>query len=104
TVRLRGYRDLFMRQLLRRLRQLWRLDESATRLRVREIGMREQRAVEADERLDAADLELRERPQHPASRVRAVDVVHGQLRDHRVVQPAHLRAGCDTGVDANARP
>ncbi len=52
----------------------------------REARMLEQRAVEADERLHPADLELAERAKHPAPRVLAVDVADDQLRDHRVVE------------------
>ena len=60
--------------------------------------------MEADEGLDAADLELVERAEHAPPRVLAVDAVHDQLRDHRVVEPADLRAGSYTRVDAHAGP
>ena len=68
-----------------------------------EAVVREQRAVEADERRHAADLELRERPQHPPPRPLAVRVVDDQLRDQRVVQPLTSEPGRDARVDANAR-
>ena len=67
-----------------------------------ELGMREQRAVEAEQRRQAADLELVERAQHPHPGVLAVDAVDDQLRDHRVVEAADLGAGDDAGVDADA--
>jgi hypothetical protein len=54
--------------------------------------MREQRLVEADQRLDAVDDELVERAQHPPARVLAVDAVDDELRDHRVVQRRDLAA------------
>ena len=66
-------------------------------------GWREQRAVEAEQRRHAADLELVERAQHPAPRVLAVDAVHDQLRDHRVVERRDLRAVLHARVDAHAR-
>ena len=54
--------------------------------------------------LDAADLELVERAQHPVARVLAVDAVHDQLRDHRVVELRDRRALRDARVDANPGP
>ena len=68
-----------------------------------EARMLEQRAVEADERLHAADLELLERAQHAPPRALAVGVAHDQLRDHRVVEVADLRARDHARVDAHAR-
>src|SRR5437899_4420009 len=93
-----------MRELLRTLRQLLGLDEAVTRLARDEAIVREQRLVEAEQRLDAADLELGERAQHPPARRLAVRVVHDQLRDHRVVEAADLRAPGDAGVDADTWP
>ena len=58
--------------------------------------------MEADKSLHAIDDELVERAQHPAARVLAVDSVHDQLRDHRVVQRGDLAACDDAGVDAHA--
>ena len=51
-------------------------------------GCDEQRAVEAEQRRRAAELELVERAQHPHPRVLAIDAVDDQLRDHRVVETA----------------
>ena len=93
-----------MRKLLRTLRHLLRLDEAVTRLAADEAGVREERPVEPEQRLDAADLVLVERPQHPAAGVLAVDALDDQLRDHRVVEAADLAADCDAGVDANPWP
>ena len=67
-----------------------RLDEAVTRLALDEARMRQQRLVEADQRLDAADRELVERAQHPPARMLAIDAVHDELRDHRVVQRRDL--------------
>src|SRR5919199_343929 len=92
-----------MRQLLRALRQKLRLDDAVARLAGREAGVVEQRAVEADQRRDAADLELPERTQHPPAGVLAVDAVDDQLRHERVVEPGDLRPGGYPGVDANPR-
>ena len=50
------------------------------------------------------DDELLERTQHPSTGVLAVDVVHDQLRDERVVEIRDLVAGADAGVDAHADP
>ena len=58
--------------------------------------------MEAEQRRQAADLELVERPQHPHSGVLAVDAVDDQLGDHRVVETADLGAGDDSRVDAHA--
>jgi hypothetical protein len=60
--------------------------------------------VERHERLDSVDRELVERAQHPPPRVLAVDAVHDELPDHRVVQRRDLAAGDDTGINADARP
>src|SRR5437764_10137564 len=92
-----------MGKLLRTLRQLLRLDEAVTRLAVDEAGVAEERAVKADQRLDATDLELGKRAQHPAPGCVAIGVAHDQLRDHRVVQPADLRPDGDARVDAYPR-
>ena len=90
------------RELARSRCEELRLDEAVAGLAVDEAGVLEQRAVEADERSDAADLELAERAEHAAARGLAVRVVDDQLRDHRVVQRADLGARSDAGVDANA--
>jgi hypothetical protein len=66
--------------------------------------MREQRLVEADQCLHAFDDELVERAQHPPARMLAVDAVHEELRNHRVVERRDLTAGDDAGVDPHARP
>ena len=79
-----------MRQLLRTLRQLLRLGDAAARLAGGEALVLEQRAVEADERRHSADLVLAERAQHPAPRVLAVDAVHAELGDQRVVEADDL--------------
>src|SRR5947209_20451641 len=92
-----------MRQLLCTFGQKLRLDDAVTRLRSREAGMVEQRAVEADQRRDAADLELSERTQHPPARVLAVAAVDDELRDERVVEAGDLRPRGYPRVDANPR-
>ena len=79
------------------------LDEPMARLALDEARMREQRLVEADQRLHALDVELVERAQHSPARVLAVDAVHDELRDHRVVERGDLAAGNDARVDAHAR-
>ena len=92
------------RQLLGARRELRRLDDPVAGLAGPEARMLEQRLVEADQRLHAADLELAERAQHPPDRILAVDAAHDQLRDHRVVERRDHRAGRDAGVDPHARP
>jgi hypothetical protein len=42
--------------------------------------------VEAEQRFRACDHEFVERAKHPHARVLAVDAVHDELRDHRVVR------------------
>ena len=59
---------------------------------VDEARVLEQRAVEAEQRRRAPrSTNSRERPQHPPPRVLAVDAVHDQLGDHRVVEAARSR-------------
>ena len=60
--------------------------------------------MEADERGHAADLVLAERAQHPAARVLAVDAVHAELRDQRVVEADDLAPLADAGVDPHPGP
>ena len=93
-----------MRQLLRLLGQLLRLDDPVAGLACDEAGMTEQRTMEADERLDPFDLVLAERPEHPPSRVFAVDAVDAELRYQRVVEAHDLAALADARVDPHAGP
>jgi hypothetical protein len=93
-----------MRQLLRTLGKLLRLNHAVARRALDEARVFEQRAVEAEQRRDPADLVLLERAQHASARVLAVDAVDDQLRDERVVEPRNLGARGDSGVDAHARP
>src|SRR5262249_14637708 len=81
-----------------------RLDEAVARPAFDEAGVREQRLVEADQRLDAADDELVECAQHAPARVLAADAVHDELRDHRVVERRDLASGDDARVDAHSGP
>ena len=60
--------------------------------------------MEAEQRLDSADLELLERAEHAAPRVLAVDPVDDELGEQWVVERRHLRPCLDTGVHAHARP
>ena len=85
------------------LRELLRLDDAVAGLAGDEAGMREQRAMEAEERRRPADLELVEGAEHPHAGVLAVDAVHDQLRDHRVVEARDLRPFDDSRVDPDAR-
>ena len=50
----------------------------------------------------AVDDELLERAQHPSPGVLAVDVVHDELRDERVVEARDLVSAADTRVHAHA--
>src|SRR5581483_8326329 len=84
--------------------ELFRLDEAVARLAADEALVREQRLVEAEQRRRAFDHELAERAQHASPCVLAVDAVHDQLRDHRVVGARDLAARVDAGVDAHAGP
>ena len=93
-----------IRQLLRPLRQLVRLDDAVARPAGTEARMLEEREVEADEGRRALDPELGERSQHPRDGALAIHVVDDQLRDHRVVEPAHLVSRLHARVDADARP
>ena len=58
--------------------------------------------MEAEQRRDAADLELLERAQHAPARVLAVGAVDDELRDHRVVERRDLAALDDPAVHAHA--
>ena len=102
AVGLRRNGGLLLGQLLRPLGQLLGLDHAVARRALDEARVLEQRPVKAEQRRDAADLELAERAQHPPARVLAVDVVDDQLRDERVVEVRDLRAGDDARVDAHA--
>src|SRR5947209_3676604 len=93
-----------MREPLRALRKLFGLYEAVTRLGRDEAGVRKERPMEPDERAHAADLELAERAQHPAAGALAVDVVHDELRDHRVVEAGDVRPRRDARVDTDPRP
>ena len=92
-----------MRQLLRALCELLRLDDAVARLASREARVLEQRPVESHEGLRPADLELAQGAQHPSPRVLPVDVVDDELRDQRVVEPGDLRPGGDPRVDTHPR-
>src|SRR5439155_20542392 len=96
---LRGRFRLWLRELLEPLAVL---DQVAARLAARPLLGPEEVDVEGDQRSHAAELELTERPDHPARRAIAVDVPNDQLRDQRVVQRGDLRAGLDPRVQANA--
>ena len=58
--------------------------------------------MERQQRAQALDLVLLQRPQHPSRRGLAVDVPDDQLGDHRVVHRRDLRTGLHAGVDADA--
>ena len=102
AVRRGGYCCCPMRQLLRLLRQKLGLDEAVARRALREAGVPQKRAVEAQQRRDAADLVLVERAEHSLARMLPVDAVHDQLRDQGVVQAGHIRARRHARVDANS--
>src|SRR5262245_38682733 len=93
-----------MRQLIRTFRELWRLCRVPTRLAGREARMLEQRAVEPDESLHAADLVLADGAEHPAPRMVAVDSVRAELRYERVVEADDLAPAGHSRVDPDARP
>ncbi len=86
-------------ELLRTLRQLLRLDHVVARLAAHEAGVLEQRPVEAEERRRPLDPELGQRAQHAGDGALPVDVVDDQLRDHRVVEAAHLVPRLDPRID-----
>ncbi len=90
-----------MRQLLRFLGQLLGLDDAVTGPRFDEAGLPQQSPMEAEQRLDAADLVLVERPEHALARVLAVDPVHDELGHERVVEAGYLEAGLDARVHAH---
>ena len=58
--------------------------------------------MESQEIRRAVDDELLERAQHPSPGVLAVDVVHDELRDERVVEARDLVSAPDTRVHAHA--
>jgi hypothetical protein len=58
--------------------------------------------MESDQRRRPLDHELLERAQHAEPRPLAVDVVHDELREQRVVEARNLVSGPDSGVDANS--
>src|SRR5262249_56085707 len=78
------------------------LDQPVTRLAGDEARMPEQRLVEPEQRLDAADLELTQRAEHATPRRLTIDVVDDQLCDQWVEEAADLRARPHAGVDAHA--
>ena len=85
------------------LGKLLRFHDAVTRLSCDEARVLEQRPVETEQRRDSADLVLVERAQHPPPRVLAVDAVHDELRDQRVVEADDLAAGRNPRVDPDAR-
>ena len=104
AVRRPRYACCLMRQLLRLLRQLLGLDDPRARACLDEARVAEERAMEAEQRLDSADLVLLERAEHAPPRVLAVDPVDDELREQRVVERRHLGPGLDSGVHSHARP
>ena len=79
-------------QLRRAARELLGLDDPVTGLARDEARRLEERAVEAEEVRRALDDELLERAEHAPPGVLAVDVVHDELRDQRVVEVGDLVA------------
>ena len=66
------------------------LDEVAARLAARPLRRGHDRAVEGQQRRDALDLELVQRPRHASRRGGAVGVPDDQLGHHRVVERRDL--------------
>src|ERR687888_2280679 len=93
-----------MRQPLRFLHKLFRLPYALARRACDEARVPQERAMEPEQRLDAPDLELVERAQHPSPRMFAFDAVDDQLGDHRVVEVRDLGTRADARVDADAGP
>src|SRR5918992_4990509 len=93
-----------MRQLIRMLRKLLRLDDPATRPGLHEARVLKKGPVEPEQRRHTLDPVLLERPEHSPPRVLAVDAVDTQLCDQRVVQTDDFSPGIDAGVDANSWP
>ena len=60
--------------------------------------------MKAEQRLDAADLELLERTEHAPPRVLAVDPVDYELREQRIVERRHLDPCLHAGVHPHSRP
>ena len=91
-------------QLLRKLRQLLRLDERRdTSRRGRSSRARAARGGSRRASSTPPISNSVERPQHPAARPLAVGVVDDQLREQRVVEPADLRPRRHARVDAHPR-
>ena len=79
------------------------LDEVAAGLGVVPLARAQQRVVERDQGLQALDLVLRQRAEHPRRGLLAVGVPDDELAHHRVVHRRDLAAGTDARVDAHAR-
>ena len=77
-------------------------DETGVEVAGNELRVREQRRLERDVRVDAADRERIERLAHLGDRLGARPAVHDQLGDHRVVIHRDLAAFVDAGVHPNA--
>src|ERR671914_674031 len=93
-----------MRQLLRSLCKLLRLDHAVAGPGVDEARVFEQCAVEAEQRHDALDPILVECPEHPAPRVLAIDSMDAEFRDQRVVEPDDLAPRIDSRIDPHPGP
>ena len=98
------YTCCLMRQLLRPLRKLFRLDHAVAGLSAGEAVVLEQGPMEAEQRRHTIDLVLAERPQHPVSRMFAVDAMNAKLGNERVVEPDDLAARGHSRVDTHTRP
>ena len=92
-----------MRQLFCTLCQLFGLDNAVTRRAFDEARVLEERAVEAEQRRDAANLELVECPEHPPPRMLAVHALDDQLRNERVVERGNLGTCGHAGIDPHPR-
>src|SRR5687767_3685295 len=92
-----------MRQLLRTLRKLLRLDDPVARAAVDETGVLEQSPVEIEQRRYAFDPVLVERSKHPLPGVFPIDAVDAELRDQRVVETDDVPPRFDARVDPHAR-
>src|SRR5439155_18247244 len=78
-----------------RLEPLAVLEQVARGLGLAPLLGGQQRPVEGDERLEALDLVLVQRAQHPPRRLLAVGVPHDELGHHRVVHRGDLTAGLE---------
>ena len=76
-------------------------DEASVEVAGNELRVREQRGLERDVRVDAADREGIEGLPHLRDRLAPVAAVHDQLGDHRVVVHRDLAAFVDAGVDTH---